>query len=79
MHTRVGAIKFENNSNFGQETDGIQGSERPILGVRLQDPMQSLRSSRLLYQLERYGDDVRGHHRTFRPNTLRLPGSEDPL
>ena len=77
MHTRVGAIKSENNSNFGQETVGIQGSERPVLRVRLQDPMQSPGSSRLLYQLERYGD-VRGHHRTLRPNTLALPGS-DPL
>ena len=79
MHTRVGAIKSENNSNFGQETVGIQGSERPVLRVRLQDPMQSPGSSRLLYQLERYGDDVRGHHMTLRPNTLALPGSEDPL
>ena len=25
MHTRVGAIKSENNSNFGQETVRIQG------------------------------------------------------
>ena len=41
MHTRVGAIKSENISNFGQETVGIQGLERPILRVRLQDPMQS--------------------------------------
>ena len=79
MHTRVGAIKSENNSNFGRETFGIQGSERPVLRVRLQDPMQSPGSSRLLYQLERYGDDVRGHHRTLRPNTPALPSSEDPL
>ena len=79
MHTRVGAIKSENNSNFGRETVGIQGSERPVLRVRLQDPMQSPGSSRLLYQLERYGDDVRGHHRTLRPNTPALPSSEDPL
>ena len=79
MHTRVGAIKSEINSNFGQETVGIQGSERPVLRVRLQDPMQSPGSSRLLYQLERYGDDVRGHHRTLRPNTLALPVLEDPL
>ena len=79
MHTRVGAIKSENNSNFGWETVGIQGSERPVLRARLQDPMQSPGSSRLLYQLERYGDDVRGHHRTLRPNTPALPSSEDPL
>ena len=79
MHTRVGAIKSENNSNFGRETVGIQGSERPILRVRLQDPMQSPGSSRLLYQLERYGDDVRGHHRTLNPNTTAFPSSEDSL
>ena len=48
MHTRVGAIKSGNISNFGQETVGIQGSGRPVLRVRLQDPMQSPGSSRLL-------------------------------
>ena len=52
MHTRVGAIKSENILNFGQETVGIQGSERPVFRVRLQDPVQSLGSSRLLNQLD---------------------------
>ena len=79
MHTRVGAIKSENKSDFGQETVGIQGSERPVLRVKLQDPMQSPGSSRLLNQLERYGADVRGHHRTLRPGTLVLPSLEDHL
>ena len=79
MHTRVGAIESEIKSDFGQETVGIQGSERPNLRVRLQDPMQSPGSSRLLNQLERYGADVRGHHRTLRPGTLALPSLEDHL
>ena len=48
MYTRVGVIKSENVSNFG-ETAGIQGSENPALRVRLQNPMQSTGSSRLLY------------------------------
>ena len=73
MHTRVGAIKSENISNFGQETVGIQGSERPVLRVRLQDPMQIPGSSRLLNQLERYG----AYHRTLRPGPLALPSLED--
>ena len=79
MHTRVGAIESEIKSDSGQETVGIQGSERPNLRVRLQDPMQSPGSSRLLNQLERYGADVRGHHRTLRPGTLALPSLEDHL
>ena len=79
MHTSVGTIKSENISNFGQETVGIQGSERPVLRVRLQDPMQSLGSSRLLNQLERYGANIRGHHRTLRPDPLALPSLEDHL
>ena len=79
MHTRVGAIKSENISNFGQETVGIQGPERPVLRVRLQDPMQSPGSTRLPNQLERYGADVKGHHRTLRPGPLALPSLEDHL
>ena len=79
MHTKEVAIKSKFDSDFGQETVRIQGSERPIKKVTFYEPMHSPESSRLLDQLERYGVDVSGHRRTLRPGTFALSRVEDNL
>ena len=66
MHTKVGAIKSENCSDFGQKTVGIQRSAKTTLRVRLPESLQNPSSSRLLNQLEKYGVDVTEHHRPLK-------------
>ena len=76
MHARKGAIKSYDESDFGQETVRIQGSERHIKKVRISEQAYSPESLRLLNQLERYGVDVSGHHRTLGSRPVTLPSIE---
>ena len=69
MHTKVGAIQTDNISDCGQETVGIQRSERPSLRVKLHEPM-SPGTTRLLTLMERHGADTKKYKRTLRSGSM---------
>ena len=79
MHTRVGAIKSENISDFGRETVGIQSSVRPTIRVRSIDPVKYPGTAGLLNLLERDGVDVTEHHRIMHSGKTSLKDLEANL
>ena len=79
MHTNVGAIKSDSSSDFGQETVGIQRSERPAIRVRAIDPVKYPGTAGLLNLLERDGVDVNVHHRILHPKLVSLKDLEANL
>ena len=79
MHTRVGAIKSENISDFGRETVGIQSSVRPTIRVRTIDPVKYPGTAGLLNLLERDGVDVTEHHRIMHSGKTSLKDLEANL
>ena len=78
-HTNVGAIKSDISSDFGQETVGIQRSERPAIRVRAIDSVKYPGTAGLLNLLEREGVDVNVHHRILQPKLVSLKDLEANL
>ena len=78
-HTNVGAIKSDISSDFGQETVGIQRSERPAIRVRAIDSVKYPGTAGLLNLLERDGVDVNVHHRILQPKLVSLKDLEANL
>ena len=74
-HTKVDAIGSVVQTELGQETVRIQGSERPTKSVKFEEPMYSQSALRLLAQLEKFGVDTSQYHRTSRPKDIALPES----
>ena len=59
MHTKVGAIGSVVQTELGQETVGIQSSEKPCKSVKLNVQEYGPRTLRLLDQMEKYGIEVK--------------------
>ena len=74
-HTKVDAIGSVVQTELGQETVRIQGSERPTKSVKFEEPMYSQSALRLLAQLEKIGVDTSQYHRTSGPKDIALPES----
>ena len=74
-HTKVDAMGSVVQTELGQETVRIQGSERPIKSVRFNDQMYEPSALRLLDQLEKFGIDTSSYHRTSRPKAITSPES----
>ena len=58
LHTKVGARKSDKCSDFGQETVGIQRSQKITVSPALLDPVKYPGTVRILNQLEKDGVDI---------------------
>ena len=72
LHTRKGATWSFDVTDLGQEAVRIQGSDRPIKKVNIDDQLQGFEPPAILDQLEKLGIDVSAHHRSLRARHLAL-------
>ena len=72
LHTKKGATGSFEVTDLGQEAVRIQGSDRPMKKVRLDDQLQGFESPAILDQLEKLGSDVSAHHRLLRARHIVL-------